>query len=153
MPLNLRHKNFKEALIEAKNLSRLTNEEIANRTGFDSPSVSRYFSQYDSYHPSPERIPAISRALGNTVICDWFPAQVQDMEHTLMLETAQDLSLIIMQTTQNNGKLAKLGVEALADMDLSQREARDLQAQIRENIKLLNKLDGALEPIAKGDRL
>ena len=79
MSMNLRHMGFNEALDAAKQRSGLTNEAIANRSSLSTAAVSRYFNKYDDYTPSPELIPLLCRALGNTIIADWIAAQVEDM--------------------------------------------------------------------------
>ena len=71
MSMNLRHMGFNEALDAAKQRSGLTNEAIANRSSLSTAAVSRYFNKYDDYTPSPELIPVLCRALGNTIIADW----------------------------------------------------------------------------------
>ena len=80
MSMNLRHMGFNEALDAAKQRSGLTNEAIANRSSLSTAAVSRYFNKYDDYTPSPELIPLLCRALGNTIIADWIAAQVALVE-------------------------------------------------------------------------
>ncbi len=64
-----------EALRHAKEQSGMTAEEIAVASGQGTPSVTRYFRQDGEYGPSLKNIPALCRAMGNTVLVDWLQAQ------------------------------------------------------------------------------
>ena len=67
-----------EALGLAKEASGLTTEEIAARTGISVHVLRRYFKlTEESYLPSLERIPPLSRALGNTILLRWLQAQAE----------------------------------------------------------------------------
>ena len=107
MSMNLRHMGFNEALDAAKQRSGLTNEAIANRSSLSTAAVSRYFNKYDDYTPSPELIPLLCRALGNTIIADWIAAQVEDMHPATNITTTEDLTRAVMQATENTGILNK----------------------------------------------
>jgi transcriptional regulator with XRE-family HTH domain len=67
-----------EALALAKEASGLTAEEIAARTGISVHVLRRYFkATEESYLPSLERIPPLSRALGNTILLRWMQAKAE----------------------------------------------------------------------------
>lgn len=67
-----------EALALAKEVSGLTAEEIASRTGISVHVLRRYFkATEESYLPSLERIPPLSRALGNTILLRWMQAKAE----------------------------------------------------------------------------
>lgn len=119
MSMNLRHMGFNEALDAAKQRSGLTNEAIANRSSLSTAAVSRYFNKYDDYTPSPELIPLLCRALGNTIIADWIAAQVEDMHPATNITTTEDLTRAVMQATENTGILNKKTLDAVADGELS----------------------------------
>ena len=135
MSMNLRHMGFNEALDAAKQRSGLTNEAIANRSSLSTAAVSRYFNKYDDYTPSPELIPLLCRALGNTIIADWIAAQVEDMHPATNITTTEDLTRAVMQATENTGILNKKTLDAVADGELSPSEAATIQAQFRANAK------------------
>ena len=139
MSMNLRHMGFNEALDAAKQRSGLTNEAIANRSSLSTAAVSRYFNKYDDYTPSPELIPLLCRALGNTIIADWIAAQVEDMHPATNITTTEDLTRAVMQSPENT-----------ADGELSPSEAATIQAQFRANAKWNNEAADALDPLAGG---
>ena len=141
MSMNLRHMGFNEALDAAKQRSGLTNEAIANRSSLSTAAVSRYFNKYDDYTPSPELIPLLCRALGNTIIADWIAAQVEDMHPATNITTTEDLTRAVMQATENTGIL---------NGELSPSEAATIQAQFRSNAKWNNEAADALDPLAGG---
>lgn len=67
-----------EALALAKEVSGLTAEELASRTGISVHVLRRYFKPTEEvYLPSLERIPPLSRALGNNVLLRWLQAQTE----------------------------------------------------------------------------
>ncbi|WP_302981629.1 helix-turn-helix domain-containing protein [Bilophila wadsworthia] len=150
MSMNLRHMGFNEALDAAKQRSGLTNEAIANRSSLSTAAVSRYFNKYDDYTPSPELIPVLCRALGNTIIADWIAAQVEDMHPATNITTTEDLTRAVMQATENTGILNKKTLDAVADGELSPSEAVAIQAQFRANAKWNNEAADALDPLAGG---
>ena len=139
-----------EALDAAKQRSGLTNEAIANRSSLSTAAVSRYFNKYDDYTPSPELIPLLCRALGNTIIADWIAAQVEDMHPATNITTTEDLTRAVMQATENTGILNKKTLDAVADGELSPSEAATIQAQFRANAKWNNEAADALDPLAGG---
>lgn len=149
-PFSLRHRSFKETLVEAKRLSKLTNTEISNMSGIQEAKVARYFSLYDRYMPSPEKIPALCRALGNTLIAEWVFTQVQEMNPKMEIVSIPDLTKAVMRATENTGKLNTLAIQAAEDGILSKEEAQDLQAQLFQNGKWNFKAAEALEPVARG---
>lgn len=150
---NLRHATFKQALVYAKLMSqkRKTNEEISEASGIGLAQVSRYFQENDEYSPRPALIPALCRALGNTILVDWLNAQIEDLRPGLNIQTAADLSEAVMRATANTGDLNKKTLEAIADGSISQTEAQGLQAQFRKNGKWNLQAADALESLAKGD--
>lgn len=65
-----------EALALAKEVSGLTAEEIASRTGISVHVLRRYFKPTEeAYLPSLERIPPLARALGNNILLHWLQAK------------------------------------------------------------------------------
>nr|MCR5258673.1 helix-turn-helix transcriptional regulator [Desulfovibrio sp.] len=64
-----------DAVRHAKDLSGMTAEEIATASGLGVASVTRYFRQGEDYGPSLKNIPALCRAMGNTILIDWLLAQ------------------------------------------------------------------------------
>lgn len=152
MTLNLRHISFKRALEAAKEMSGLTNEEITNRSGLDAASVARYFNPNDSYEPSPQKIPNLCRALGNTITADWVSAQVEDMKPKHRIHDVAGLTDAVMQTTTNNGKLVGLAREIIADGNITPEEAKALQAKLKKNGLYVLNMAESLEPLAAGER-
>ena len=60
---NFRQATFKQALVFAKLLSGMTNEEISEASSISGPQIARYFQEHDAYAPSPALIPVLCRAL------------------------------------------------------------------------------------------
>ena len=148
---NLRHATFKKALIHAKLVSGMTNEEISEASGISMAQIARYFQENDAYSPAPALIPALCRAMGNNILIDWFNAKVEDLqaEHTII--SIQDLTIAVMRATENTGILNRKTVDALADGAFTPLEARVLQAQFRCNAEWNLSAAAALEPLAKKD--
>ena len=147
---NLHHSTFKQALVYAKALSGMTNEEIAEASGINGPQVSRYFQEHDTYAPAPYLLPVLCRVLGNTVLVDWLNAQVEELRPASTILTVQDLSMAVMRATQNTGDLNSKTLAAIADGVISQAEALTLQAQFRKNGDWNHHAADALEPLARG---
>lgn len=146
---NLHHATFKQALVYAKALSGMTNEEIAEASGINGPQVSRYFQEHDAYAPAPYLLPTLCRVLGNTVLVDWLNAQVEELRPAAAIRTVQDLTMAVMRATQNTGDLNSKTLAAIADGQISQQEARALQAQFRKNGNWNHEAADALEPLSK----
>ena len=102
---NLHHATFKQALVYAKALSGMTNEEIAEASGINGPQVSRYFQEHDAYAPAPYLLPTLCRVLGNTVLVDWLNAQVAELRPATSIRNVQDLTMAVMRATENTGAL------------------------------------------------
>lgn len=67
-----------EALSLAKEVSGLTAEEISSRTGISVHVLRRYFKPTeDVYLPNLDRIPTLSRALGNNILLHWLQAKFE----------------------------------------------------------------------------
>lgn len=147
---NFHHATFKQALVYAKALSSMTNEEIAEASGIGGPQVSRYFQEHDTYAPAPYLIPVLCRVLGNTVLVDWLNAQVEELRPETTIQTVQDLSMAVMRATENTGELNSKTLAAIADGNITKDEARGLQAQFRKNGDWNHQAADALEPLAGG---
>ena len=147
---NLRYATFKQALVFAKLLSGMTNEEISEASGISGPQISRYFQEHDAYAPSPALIPVLCRALGNTVLVDWQNAQVEEMRKVPAIRNAQELSAAVMKATENTGILNSITLAAIADGKISREEARSLQARFRANGKWNYESADALDALAGG---
>ena len=122
---NLRHATFKQALVFAKLLSGMTNEEISEASGISLAQIARYFQEHDAYAPAPYLLPVLCRVLQNTVLVDWLNAQVEEMRSVPAISTALDLTLALM-------------------------EAKALQAQFRANAMECFNASDALEALAGG---
>ena len=147
---NLRHATFKQTLVYAKLLSRMTNEEISEASGINGPQVSRYFQEHDAYAPAPYLLPVLCRVLKNTVLVDWLNAQVEEMRPETTIQTVQDLSMAVMRATENTGELNSKTLAAIAGGTITQQEARTLQAQFRKNGDWNYQAADALEALAVG---
>lgn len=147
---NPRHATFKQTLVFAKLVSGMTNEEISETSGISLAQVARYFQEHDAYAPSPALIPALCRAMGNTILVDWLNAQVEELRPVTAITTVQDLTVAVMRATENTGALNSKTVAAIADGQVSQQEARTLQAQFRKNGEWNFKAADALDALAGG---
>lgn len=147
-PFNFHHATFKQALVYAKALSGMTNEEIAEASGIGGPQVSRYFQEHDAYAPAPYLLPVLCRVLKNTVLVDWLNAQVAELRPATAISNAQELTMAVMRATENTGALNSKTLAAIADGILTRDEARALQAQFRKNGDWNHEAADALEPLA-----
>lgn len=151
MPVfNLHHATFKQALVYAKLLSHMTNEEISEASGISLAQIARYFQENDSYSPSPALIKPLCRAMGNFVLVDWQNAQVEELRDVPAITTALDLTLAVMEATKNTGTLNAKTAEVLADGKITAEEAKALQAQFRANAMENFRAADALEALAGG---
>lgn len=150
MSMNLRHMGFNEALDAAKQRSGLTNEAIANRSSLSTAAVSRYFNKYDDYTPSPELIPLLCRALGNTHHCGLDRgagrghAPGNEHHHHGRPHACGHAG------DREHGNPEQKTLDAVADGELSPSEAATIQAQFRANAKWNNEAADALDPLAGG---
>ncbi len=147
---NLRHSSFKQALVYAKLLSGMTNEEISEASGIGLARIARYFQEHDAYAPSPVLIKNLCRAMGNTVLVDWINAQVDDLRQDLAIATVQDLTLAVMRATENTGALNSKTMAAINDGQISRQEASALQEQFRKNGEWNRTAADALEDLVSG---
>lgn len=76
--MNLKEMTAKEALRAAKEISGLTTKEIAARLGIKAGTFKRYLNGEKDYTPSLKRLPQLCIVLGNTLLLDWFAAQLED---------------------------------------------------------------------------
>ena len=151
MPVfNLRQATFKQTLVYAKLVARMTNEEISEASGIGLAQVSRYFQENDAYSPSPVLIPALCRAMGSTILVDWLNAQIEELRPGLDISTAADLTQAVMRATANTGDLNTETLKAIADGSILSAEARTLQAQFRKNGEWNLKAADALDALARG---
>ncbi len=74
--MNLKEARFKTVLRYAKDLSGMTLEELAEKTGISLSQIQRYFSDED-YYPSPIKLVAICKALNTTLPIEWMLEQVK----------------------------------------------------------------------------
>lgn len=69
--------NGKEAIRLAKEVSGLTESQIAAGLGVSVSVVKRYLKKDDAYFPSLEMIPRLCAVLGNTILLDWQMRQLE----------------------------------------------------------------------------
>ena len=148
--INLRHITFKQALCHAKTCADMTKEEISEVSDISLAKVSRFFQVNDAYNPPPALIPVLCRALGNTILVDWFNAQIEALRDDMTITSAEGLTRAVMQATQNTGALNAKTLAAIEDDDLTQKEAQVLQAQFRANGNWNYQAADALEGLASG---
>lgn len=148
--INLRHITFKQALCHARTCAGMTKEEISEVSDINLAQVSRFFQVNDAYNPPPALIPVLCRSLGNTILVDWFNAQIEDVRDGMNIASADGLTRAVMQATQNTGELNAKTLAAIEDDELTQKEAQELQAQFRANGNWNFQAADALEPLASG---
>ncbi len=66
-----------EAIRHAKDVSGLTAEEIGMAAGVSAAVVRRYLQRGDDYEPGLSKVPALCRAMRNTVLIQWQQAQLE----------------------------------------------------------------------------
>lgn len=126
-----RNMTFKRAMVLAKALSGLTNLDISERSGFGESEVQRYFSEHDNYYPGAHRLPTLCKALGNTVLFDWFRAQVLELLPTDdPMDTANAVARTAMQISAQSGRVCQVVDKIIEDNLIEPQEARDLDAEL-----------------------
>lgn len=153
MAYDYRNMTFKQAMVLAKATSGLTNLDISERTGFGESEVQRYFSEHDNYYPGAHRLPTLCRALGNTVLFDWFRAQLVDMLPTEdPLSTAAAIARSVVHISAQSGKVCTAAERAIADEVVEPQEAREIDAELAllgDHIETTRK---RLQPVARGKK-
>lgn len=131
MAYDFKHMTAKQALVLAKASSGRTNVDISELTGFGESEIQRYFSEHDHYYPGVHRLPALCRALGNTVLFDWFKAQVQEMLPTESpLDTASEVARSAVQISAQSGKVCEVADRVIEDNVVEPHEASELDAEL-----------------------
>lgn len=110
---------------------RLTNQIIANMTGFGVEAIQRYFCATDNYSPGLQHIPALCRALGNTIMFDWLKAQMVDLLPTEdPMTTAAAVARSAVQISAQSGKVCEVVDEVIKDDIVEPHEAMQLDAEL-----------------------
>lgn len=146
---DLRNMTAGEALQYAKLLSGMTVEDIADRAGWGVASLRRCFNPQDTDHrPSLTRIPALCRALGNTVLLDWVIAQLEELSGTPGKSSVVDILQAVNAAASTSGQVHEAVDAALLDGRIDRQEARDIRGACREARKSLERIEASLQPIA-----
>ena len=64
-----------DAMRAAKEASGMTDKEISDKTGIPISVIRQYLCRENGYRPGLDKIPALCRALGNTILLKWLDAQ------------------------------------------------------------------------------
>jgi hypothetical protein len=141
----------KQALGLAKGVSGLNNSEISELAEIGNAEVTRFFKEHDNYYPSMPKIPALSRALGNTILQDWMNEQHAELTEVAPAVTASRVSFLVLKAMSSIGGLHAITADAIADGKVTQQEARNIQAYILGLRNELDRLSAAIEPLATGE--
>lgn len=118
-----------EALRHAREVSGLTPEEIAARTGQTAHVIRRYFRQQEGYMPSLDRIAPLCRALGNRFLMDWLLAQLEDEPPIAPAKTRTEVFAAVARASATLGDCQR----ALADSgSISPELAREIRSILKE---------------------
>ena len=124
-----------EAMRHAKDVSGLTVEELARKTGIGAATLRRYFQQDDGYLPGLDKLPALIAAFGNTVISDWLESQTEVMPEAAPAKSRAEVLTAIARAAASLGDCQR----ALADSEeggIDPRRAREIRSQLSETINL-----------------
>jgi len=122
----------KQALIMAKDMSGLTEVEIATRSGISFAQVKRYFTEYDEYYPSIFRLPALCRALGNSIPLDWLRAQMEVILPPLHKpkDMAEAVARSAMRLSMQSGRVCEVTGFVIEDHVVEPHEAETLAGEL-----------------------
>lgn len=124
-----------DALRHAWEVSGMTADEIARNAGKGSSVIRRYFERNGDYLPSLEVVPALCRAMNNTVILQWIESQVEkEPQGNGNVQTRADAMTDAARTAAAIGDLQRELAES-CDKGIDPLSARDLRGLYNEVIE------------------
>jgi len=149
MKVDLRKLTPKAALSYAKTVSGKTNDEIANDADLPQQTVEQYFkASGDTYFPSLAKLPALCRALGNTILIDWLKAQTEDITPGVEVKSGNDLLMGVVGIGREFGEVSAAVHEALVDGKCDGQEASLVCGELFDVESSARKLRHGLEKIS-----
>lgn len=150
---NLKDYTYLQILKIAYDLSRLTYEEIAERTGKGRETIHRYFTD-PAYNPPTGLVPLICRVLGNYLMIEWQCAQVDG--HLLFVEDVTDdgemirkmgeLTKEFSDVLREDGEARADGLYEQDELDRIERELDHLTRKSEEIKRAIRaRKDGGIE--------
>ena len=136
-----------EAVRAAKDVSGLSVDEIAARTGLAVHVLKQYFRNQDGYMPALDKIPVLCRALGNRILLQWLEAQVEaeDAPETPAATRADVLTAVALAGSAL-GDVQRIIAEAQV---LYPSTARELRSALGDVIAACRSAQAGLQPLAE----
>ncbi|MFI3272125.1 MAG: helix-turn-helix transcriptional regulator [Pseudomonadota bacterium] len=142
-----------DAVRLAKDVSGLTSEEIARRTGVGVNAIRQYIRQDDAYTPSLERIPALCDALGNTVLLQWLEEQIRPRQRDIPEATTRAQVLTACaRVTATLGDVHRVLAESEGG-GITPDRAREIRGLLHDVTQESRMAMEALKPMASAGRL
>ena len=140
-----KHINAIEAVRHSKDISGLTLNEIARKSGIGKASIGRYLQNEDGYCPGLDKLPALIRALGNEEILQWLLVQL-DYEPE-RVEPAKNRAQVLTAGARASASMGEV-MRILADSEergIDPVCAREARSMIWETIAQLRRAYAMLD--------
>lgn len=146
---DLRHMSPADAIRWAKDVSGLTAEEIAERSGLSPHLIRRYMDKSGNYLPGLDKIPMLCKALGNTLILEWIRVQAKGdnpniqpaKDRAEVLTAALRASACLCEVHRLLAETARSGI-TMTDARVLRSGLRDLMAESERMYVMLDKQAG-----------
>lgn len=136
-----------EAMRHAKEISGLTIEELAEKTGLGTASLRRYFLQEDGYSPGLDKLPRLIRAFGNTVIMDWLMSQSEVAPEVAPAKNRAEVLTAIARAGASLGDCQRVLANS-EDRGIDPVCAREVRSLLAETVSLCRRAMAMLAELA-----
>ena len=136
-----------EAIRAAKDVSGLSVDEIAARTGLPVYVLKQYFRNQDGYMPALDKIPLLCRAFGNRILLQWLEAQVaaEEVSETPAATRADVLTAVALAGSAL-GDVQRIVAEAQV---LYPSTAREIRSALGDVIAACRSAQAGLQTLAE----
>lgn len=140
--LNLRNMNAADAIRQAVIISGRTQEDIEAAASLPTGVLDQYQSRLDPHWPNLLRIAPLSVALGTDLIIRWLYEQylASALRHDVPVMSERELLEYIVQLSAEIGDVAAAAKAALADDDITRKEALAIRREAMEAVASLWKV-------------
>lgn len=145
--MDLRNMTATEALRAAKDASGLSVDELHRRTGISAHVLTQYFRNQDGYLPALDKVPALCRATGNTLLLQWLELQVAtDDTPVTPAATRADVLTAVARAGSALGEVQRIVAEA---QFLYPCTAREIRSGLGDVIAACRSAQAGLQPLAE----
>lgn len=140
-----------DAMRAAKDASGLTDKEIAERSGIPVNVVRQYLCRTDGYMPGLDKIPALCRAMGNTILLKWLEAQCDMRAEAARVAPATSRAEVLTSVARIAATLGD-AQRRLADSEISGIDpacARDVRGLLSDVVEECRASMATLLPLAR----